>query len=122
MIPKLRASVVAGATAAALALVPSAPADAADAQGYYKTVGIGKKTCGEFLDAHARKSDDYGRFQDWLAGYVSAYNRWTPGVSSVTGSAPIASHTAWLVKFCTGSSSTFFSKAADRLVRDLGAK
>ena len=122
MIPKLRALLVAVASAAAFALLPSAPADAADAQGYYKTVGIGQKTCGEFLDAHRSKGDDYRQFQDWFEGYISAYNRWTPGVSSVAGSTPMATHNAWLVEFCTGSSSSFFSKAVDRLVRDLGPK
>jgi len=122
MIPKLRALLVAGASTVALALLLSAPADAADAQGYYKTVGVGKKTCGEFLDAQKSKGDEYRRFQDWFEGYISAYNRWTPGVSSVAGSTPMATHTAWLVEFCTGSSSSFFSKAVDRLVRDLGPK
>jgi len=73
MIPKRRAPVVAGATAI-FALMLSAPADAADAQGYYKTIGVGKKTCGEFLDAQKSKGDEYRRFQDWFEGYISAYN------------------------------------------------
>ena len=122
MIPKLRAPAVAGAVAAAAITALSAPADAADSQGYYKTIGVGQKTCGEFLDANTKKDDDYSRFQDWLAGYVSAYNRWTPGVSSVAGNTPMATHAAWLVEFCTGSSSSFFSKAVDRLVRELSGK
>lgn len=119
---KQRAPLAAGAAAAALALFVAASAEAADDQGYYKTVGVGKKTCGEFVDAHAEKGADYRRFQDWLEGYVSAYNRWTPGVSSVAGNTPLASHAAWLVEFCNGSSSSFFSKAVDRLVRELGGK
>ena len=95
---------------------PMTPLHAADADGYYRTLGVGKRTCGEFVEAATRRDAAFTHFVAWLAGYLSAYNRFMPGVSSVTGKRGAMEQVPWLKTYCGDNASAFFSKAAERLI------
>lgn len=108
--------------ALAIAALSAAPAVAADETGFYRTLGIGKRTCGAFVTALGDSPTEVARFSDWLDGYLSAYNRWVPGVSSIAGDVPMTRHLAWLETHCGRNPSAFFSKAAQNLVEFLAKR
>ena len=62
--------------AALCGLLLNGGAEAADPSGTYTTFGTGNITCETWLED--RKKDDAPKWQrqEWLLGYLSAYNNW----------------------------------------------
>jgi hypothetical protein len=70
-----------GAAAAGLllGLAAASPAAAADAQGQFAVKGVGQATCADFNRALAARSPTLSAMLSWVAGYLTAANRYEPG-------------------------------------------
>lgn len=65
--------------AVAVALgVLAQPAAAADPRGLFAVKGVGVATCAEFDRALAQRTPQLGQMLSWIAGYLSAANRYEP--------------------------------------------
>ncbi len=62
--------------ATAVALLWPGAAEAIDSSGKYKIYGAGKTACSQWLRSRKLKDSLSERDQQWVAGYVTAYNRW----------------------------------------------
>lgn len=69
----------------------SAAAVAADKSGSYTTFGAGNKTCESWLKEREKGEPRAWQLQQWLLGYVSAYNNWVhKGQNVADGTAALA--------------------------------
>lgn len=66
------------------ALVVAASAHAADQAGEFAIKDAGAQTCEKFLVSWEQASSDLAQYAGWIAGYVTALNRFTPGVYDAT--------------------------------------
>jgi hypothetical protein len=96
-----------------LALGPT-PAGAIDSGGGYFVRGIGNELCASY--AVARESHRDSEYQEWLAGYESAFNRWTSGVWNIETGDNFANSLQWLDYYCSTHPSATFGTAAQDLI------
>ncbi len=71
---------------------------AADSSGNIAIWGAGKKSC--FSYSSARKSGDDGNFQNYLMGYLTAYNAQTPDTYRISGKKNLPEILSWLDNYC----------------------
>jgi len=70
-----RAAVIAGLL---LGLAAAPPALAADPRGQFAVKGLGQARCSTFNQALAARSPDLPQMLSWVAGYLTAANRYEP--------------------------------------------
>ena len=68
---------------AALAIVSSAAAEAADSQNRFQPYGLGRATCQRFIELCEGKKEECKQTGPWLDGYVTAYNTLDKGTFDV---------------------------------------
>ena len=96
-----------------LMAIAAAPARAIDSDGGYFVRGIGNELCASYTVARENHHD--GEFQDWLAGYESAFNRWTTGVWNIETDGNFANSLQWLDYYCSVHPADTFGVAAQNL-------
>lgn len=91
----------------------AAPARALDSDGNYFVRGVGTELCAAYLQARAAGQDrDY---QDWLAGYITAFDRWTADVWRIeTGDFNVS--VVWMENYCRVHPGETFDVAAQNLI------
>lgn len=71
---------------------------AADSAGNYAIWGLGQSSCNQFVNAS--DSGQIGDYKHFVAGYLSALNRVTPGVFRVTGEHSMTENVNMLLEYC----------------------
>ena len=95
-------------------LVSRLPARALDGDGAYFVRGVGNQLCAAYSIARDRHAD--AEYQAWLAGYVSAFNRWTADVWDIEASGDFASSLRWTDFYCSAHPSATFGAAVENLI------
>ena len=100
-----------------------APANAAEGVGRIPTeLGPGVKSCHRWMEERKLDGAAAWQYQQWLLGYVSAYNRWV-----ITGRDVTAGQTAdglfeWIDGYCQKNPMTTFANATDALIEHLNKR
>ena len=94
-------------------LLWSLPARAIDSDGAYFVRGVGNELCAAYSIARDRHADS--EYQAWLAGYVSAFNRWTADVWDIEPSGDFAASLRWTDLYCSVHPSATFGVAVENL-------
>lgn len=68
---------------AALAIVGSAAAEAADSQNRFQPYGLGRASCQRFIELCEGKKEECKQTGPWLDGYVTAYNTLDKGTFDI---------------------------------------
>ncbi len=89
------------------------PAAAIDSEGSYFVRGIGNEPCSVYTAARRTRHD--AEFEDWLAGYESAFNRWTSDVWNIETDGNFVNSLQWLDYYCTVHPVDSFGIAAQNL-------
>lgn len=101
---------------------------AADQDGYYRPYSmVGKNsdytTCKGYMVARnsARKGhfDAQNQFNQWLDGYLTAYDAYNPGTFDIAYGKDLASLDLWLEHYCEKHPGELFSDAVDTLMFEL---
>jgi hypothetical protein len=95
------------------ALCAVRPAAAIDSDGSYFVRGIGNEPCSTYTAARRSRRD--AEFEDWLAGYESAFNRWTSDVWNIETDGSFANSLQWLDYYCAVHPVDSFGIAAQNL-------
>lgn len=96
-----------------VALFAAAPAWALDTQGNYFVRGAGNQLCAAYLKA--RETGHDGAFANWLAGYITAFDRWTADVWRIeTGSFDLS--LIWMEDYCRIHPAETFDVAASNMI------
>ena len=82
--------------AAAFVLSANATARAADPQGYYTIQGVGLENCEVWLGERLSDGPTAWYHQQWVLGYITAFNRWVHDDSNVTINLPTDKLFEWL--------------------------
>src|SRR5487761_533006 len=88
-------------------LLWSLPAKAIDGDGAVFVRGVGNELCAAY--AVARNTHKDAEYQAWLAGYVSAFNRWTSDVWDIEASGDFAASLRWTDLYCSVHPSASFA-------------
>ena len=90
------------------------PARAADAAGNYGILGVGQASCHQF----SKTTDDAQRrdFKSYTAGYLTSFNRVTPGVYQATGTRTMQDNLAALESYCAANPMDSFDQALQHLI------
>lgn len=102
-----------------IAMLISSNGWAADKDGAYVSFGVGNSSCAGW--AMARKADDVRtvQYQEWLLGYLSAYNNWVHKGQNVAASTDKLGLLAWIDNYCREHSADPVVQAAENLMLDL---
>lgn len=105
--------------AALCGLLLNGGAEAADASGTYTTFGTGNITCERWLED--RKKDDAPKWQrqEWLLGYLSAYNNWVHRGQNVAEGRDDKSLFAWIDTYCREHTGDLLATATENLILNL---
>ncbi len=106
-----------------IAMLFSSNSWAADKDGAYVSFGVGNSSCAGW--ATARKADNVRtvQYQEWLLGYLSAYNNWVHKGQNVAASKDKSGLLAWIDTYCHEHGADPLVQAVENLMLDLkGAK
>ncbi|MCG8358694.1 MAG: hypothetical protein MI920_24265 [Kiloniellales bacterium] len=94
-------------------------AGALDKRGQYTVYGAGSVSCSQWTRSRKLKDSLSQRDQQWIAGYVTAYNRWVhEGRSVATGDDPAPLY-AQIDRLCEANPLETVNGAAESLILDL---
>lgn len=95
---------------------------ASDKSGKYEVLGQGMQSCGAYVQS--RKGDHLKEvsFMVWVAGFLTAYNMYTPDTYDVTANVDLDGLMGWLENYCGANPLKNFSSAVDSLVSELRPK
>jgi Putative peptidoglycan binding domain len=98
------------------ALLGGAQNEAADVatQERYPVFGVGLHPCSAYLSAYDELTEDMLGYVDWLAGYLSAFNRFGYEGDTILEGADIDEVLGWLYDWCTKNPSRRFAAAAEQ--------
>lgn len=105
--------------AAALFLSASATAGAADSQGYYTIQGVGQESCEIWLGERRSNGPTAWYHQQWVLGYITAFNRWVYDGSNVAVHVAPDKLFGWLDEYCNRNPQKNLSLATEELVAKL---
>ena len=106
--------------AAAAALVLCSQAMAADRDGRYTVLGApGLETCAEWLEVRGTEAVAAEQIKAWVAGFVSAYNRYAYDGRSVMGGRDPRELLAWAERFCHANPGVTVAAAAETMIQEL---
>jgi len=94
------------------------PAFGADANRNYKTIGA--RSCGAYIDERNRLDDTRTMvaIEDWVAGWITAYNVQTPDTYDIMGSADLKSVMLWIEDWCKANPLKHLSNAMDSFAEE----
>jgi len=84
-------------------------AQAADESGNITIWGASQKSCFSYINA--RKSNDDGLYQNYVMGYLTAYNTQTPDTYRLSGNKNLSAIMKWLDDYCDASKTHGFEQA-----------
>ena len=96
------------------------PALDANAQGDLIVLGAGGNSCGKWTKK--RKDNTWHSSGQWILGFVTAYNYYTPGVSDVAKNADNQGLAAWVDNYCAANPLNDIADASISLIRFLKAR
>ena len=123
-IAKVAGSFVVGAAlaaalgAAGLAL-NSAPVEAIDGRGKYDVFGSGSARCNQWTRSRGLKDSTADRDAQWVAGYVTAYNRWVHDQKSIMPDTDPESLFAMVDRLCEDNPLDTLAGAAESAILEL---
>jgi hypothetical protein len=85
--------------------------------GNYVVYDRGQDTCGQYLDARRNDQQEATIYLIWMAGYVTAYNRFVPDTSDILNTtpssnpAPLSGTMQWLENYCVARPMAPFMEA-----------
>jgi hypothetical protein len=103
-----------------VALAAIAPASA-DTDGLKTAIGVGNGSCGKWTQDRAKRGPNFYLNVQWLAGYLSALNRW----NVIAGEHDVLEHidadaiVKWMDKYCSQHPLTNVVVAVGQLAREL---
>ncbi len=95
------------------------PARAADKEGYYTIQGVGLETCLAWLGERAEQSPISWYKQQWVLGYLTAYNRWVYDGTDISGGQNAETLFEWIDDYCNRTPRQSLSLATEALVWNL---
>lgn len=110
------------ALAATLALLPGAASATPDTP-RFEVLGPGAITCEDW--ASQRQGPDRSAAlsnQDWVLGYITAYNEYLASNGDVAAGADNESIAAWIDTYCAAHPADVLADAARALIEDLRAR
>ncbi len=90
-------------------------ASAADDQGNYAIWGVGGRSCNHFA-LSAQKEAETNSFRDYLMGYLTAFNAFTPDTYDATGGETLEESLAWLLSYCAEHKMDSFERALGQML------
>lgn len=101
------------------AMMISSGSWAADKDGAYVSFGVGTSSCTGWTTA--RKADDVRtvQYQEWLLGYISAYNNWVHKGQNVAGNTDKKGLLGWIDDYCRQNGADPLAQAAEALMLHL---
>ena len=103
-----------------LGLALLAPEAAAiDSHGKYGIYGSGNVRCNQWLRSRKLRDSQTYRDAEWVAGYVTAYNRWASKAHSVSPDRDPEAMLAMIDEICTGNPLDTLSGAAESMILEL---
>ena len=105
-------------TVAVVAILLSAPVEAADKFGRYKTMGLGKVSCTEFLQ-HEKENRWLAKLMtSWSLGYLTAVNQIQEGTINIIGLTDEDGVSEWINKYCREHRYSNYSDALTALITE----
>lgn len=108
------------AFAAAALLGLAQPAAAADAAGRFAVKGVGQARCAEFNQALGSRSPQLGAMLSWVAGYLSAANRYEPSTYDLVAWQEELYIVGAIRSYCAKNPATTLAQMSRAMVRSLG--
>jgi len=105
--------------AAALLMGAHAAARAADPEGYYTIQGVGIETCEVWLGERLSDGPTAWYHQQWVLGYVTAFNRWVHDGSDVALNLSTDKLFSWIDEYCHRNPEQSLSLATEAMVWEL---
>lgn len=102
--------------AAAFLLCASVVSRAADPDGYYTIQGVGKDDCEAWLSERQSDGPIAWYTQQWVLGYLTAFNRWVYNGSDVATNLNSEKLFAWIDEYCHRNPRQNLSLATEALV------
>ncbi len=94
---------------------------AADADGHYTVKGAGATNCARFSAVVQQRGSELISFAGWLEGYLSAVNRYEPGVYDISGWRATEVMLAALSRYCAANPAKGFYETAAKLAEQMRA-
>jgi len=85
----------------------------------YDYTAQGEESCGQWVNFRNEGGWELAYSFGWIAGYISAYNRQTPGVYNILGSTDIDSVILWMDKYCQENPLSNLTTGMDVLTDEL---
>ncbi len=102
-----------------IAMLMSSNSWAADKDGAYVSFGVGTSSCTGWTTARAADDVRTVQYQEWLLGYISAYNNWVHKGQNVAGNMDKKGIFAWINNYCRENGADLLAQAAENLMLDL---
>ncbi|HEX9768641.1 MAG TPA: hypothetical protein VGA50_05655 [Kiloniellales bacterium] len=98
-------------------LAVAVPAAAFDGEGKYIVHGTGQAPCAEWTADRMIAGAGAWQQQQWLLGYLTAYNEWVGGSADIAGSLGADGVFSWVDDFCGRDRTRSLGAAVQDLVR-----
>lgn len=114
--------------ALAILLIPDGFTEAVDSKGRFYALGVGKKTCREYIEFREKRIKDFtpGDYErtdfvveHWVAGYLTGHNYYVSDTYDVKGKKSIEEIKAWIEEFCRKDQDEYFAEAVIALAAEL---
>ena len=112
----------------AILLLPEGFIEAVDSKGRFYALGVGKRTCREYMEFREKRikdftADDYKRanhvVEHWVAGYLTGHNYYVSDTYDVKGNKSIEEIKVWIEEFCRKDQNEYFAEAIIALAAEL---
>ena len=104
---------------------------AMDKNGRYFALGVGKRSCEDYVKFREKRLENFTPEQyemadlvvdHWVAGYLTAHNLYVTDTYNVMGGASIEQAVAWLDNYCRSNQKKLFAEAVFAMVQSLHPK
>ncbi len=100
-------------------LAISTAAAAADKLGRYTTFGAGNNSCESWQKEREKGDSRAWQLQQWLLGYVSAYNNWVHTGQNVADGTNAKEMFTWVDKYCADRPRDGLATVVEELILNL---
>jgi len=102
-----------------LLLLLCQPANARDFEGAYAVYGAGAEPCKAYLQALKKGGPQQDMFNDWVIGYLTAFNVIMPNTYNILGETEFSMAQGWLQRHCRRYPNELFINATIKLTEVL---
>ncbi len=112
----------------AILLIPERFIEAMDSKGRFYALGVGKRTCRDYIEFREKRikdftPDDYERanhvVEHWVAGYLTGHNYYVSDTYDVKGNKSIEEIKVWIEGFCRKDQDEYFAEGVIALAAEL---